>query len=290
MNCFLTFLLVVGLGLQPIFAGPAYTDPKTEAVLKKNVFDFRDWLTKQLSQLPKTGPANQPKGNYSQGNFRGSRGSTAFSANNYNQAGKSDWAKAQVMDGLSTLSQQLSKTAGTAFALDSSCQLQQHAAQLKQSDDPDFQKIGLLYSQQAEALKTGDIATADRIANQVSAIPKPYVMPGYRPTQGESALVGAFNQVIATVIAGLGGVIGSLVVAQLLQALGIPDLGSLLGMGQNTGRSIASGQNPGTAMDYAGANVVQTGGGAVIQQLGTINVKPRQSQDSANVGGAPPAQ
>ncbi len=263
-------------------------DPKTEEALRNNVIDFRDWFMKHLSQFPKadshsTGMmprnyASVPKKN------------PTFTANQYNQASKSDWVKCQIMNGLSTLSQQLSSTAGTAFAPNSANQLQQNAVQLQQSNDPQFQQIGALFSQQAQALKSGNIQASDQIANQVSAIPQPNVPPGYQPTQGESAIVQAFNQVIGTVLAGLGGALGSLAVAQLLQALGITNLGSLLGTGQSTGSAIALGQNPGGALNTGGANVVQTGGGALMQQLGNVNVKPLQPQNSANAGGPPPAQ
>ena len=135
------------------------------------------------------------------------------------------------MQGLSTLSQQLANTAGTAFAPQSATQLQQYSTQLKQSDDPQFQRSGALYTQEAQALQAGNIQGADQAANQVAAVPQPYVAPGYQPTQNESALALSFNQVIGTVIASLGGILGTLAVSQILQALGIPNLSSLLGDG-----------------------------------------------------------
>jgi ABC-type cobalt transport system substrate-binding protein len=243
---------------------------------------------KQLSQFPKSPSTRYP---YASGNYVSvSRKSPCFSANQFNQARKSDWAKCQIMDGLSTLSQQLAKTAGTAFSQNSAGQLNQYATQLKQSDDPQFQQIGMLYTQEAQALQTGNIQGADQAANQVSAVPKPYVAPGYQPTQGESQLVSAFNSVIGTVIAGLGGILGTFAVSQILQALGIPNLASLLGTGQVAGTSLATGQNPSVVANNAGANVIYQGGSSAMQQLGTINVNPRQSQNSANAGGAPSAQ
>ena len=269
-------------------AGTTQDDDKTQQALRTNVVDFRDWLMKQLSAFPKA-PANA--NSFASRNYTGlGKKNLGFNANQFNQARKSDWAKCQIMDGLSTLSQQLAKTAGTAFALQSANQLNQYAAQLKQSDDPDFQKIGILYTQEAQALQTGNIQAADQAANQVSAIPKPYVPPGYQPTQGESQLVQAFNQVVGTIIAGLGGILGTFAVAQILQALGIPNLASLLGTGQMAGTSLATGKNPSKVVDNTGANVVYTGGGAVMNQLGGVNVAPRQSQNSANAGGAPTAQ
>jgi len=285
-----TFLisLIILLVVQPAFPSPTPDDDKTQQALKGNVVDFRDWLMKQLSAFPKTSQTNN---SFASRNYAGlSKRNTCFTANQFNQAKKSDWAKCQIMDGLSTLSQQLAKTAGTAFALNSANQLTQYAALLKQSDDPEFQKIGVLYTQEAQALQTGNIQAADQAANQVSAIPKPYVPPGYQPTQGESQLVSEFNQVIGTIIAGLGGILGTFAVATILQALGIPNMGSLLGTGQVAGTSLATGQNPSQVANNAGANVVYTGGNAVMNQMGTVNVNPRQNQNSANAGGAPAAQ
>ena len=225
-----------------MLADTSTDDGKTQETLRSNVIDFRDWLMKQLSALPK---AHSNGNSYASRNYASlSKRSTCFTANQFNQARKSDWAKSQVMDGLSTLSQQLAKTAGTAFAQNSAGQLNQYATQLKQSDDPQFQQIGILYTQEAQALQNGNIQAADQAANQVSAVPKPYVPPGYQPTQGESQLVSAFNQVIGTVIAGLGGILGTFAVSQILQALGIPNLASLLGTGQVAGTSLGYGPKP----------------------------------------------
>lgn len=288
MRTIFTFLFTVFLTVPPTFGATSQDDDKTQQALRGNVLDFRNWFMKQLSAFPK---APSIRNSYASRNYASlSKSNSCFTASQYNQARKSDWAKSQVMDGLSTLSQQLAKTAGTAFAMNSATQLQQYATQLKQSDDPDFQKIGILYTQEAQALQTGNIQAADQAANQVSAIPKPYIPPGYQPTQGESQLVQAFNQVVGTIIAGLGGILGTFAVAQILQALGIPNLGSLLGTGQVAGSSLANGQNPSKVADNTGANVVYTGGNAVMNQLGSVNVAPRQSQNSANAGGAPSAQ
>jgi hypothetical protein len=279
--------LLLSLAAQS-WAGQTEDDRKTQELLRANVVDFRDWLVKQLSAFPKA-TVNSTSFSGRTYTALGKR-SAIYSANQFNEARKSDWAKAQVMDGLSTLGRELAKTAGTAFALQSANQLNQYAAQLKQTDDPDFQKIGILYTQEAQALQTGNIQGADQAANRVSAIPKPYIPPGYQPTQGESQLVQAFNQVMGTIIAGLGGILGTFAVAQILQALGIPNLSALLGTGQMAGSSLASGQNPSKVAENAGAGAVYTGGNAVMNQLGSIDLNPRQSQNSANAGGAPAAQ
>ena len=147
----------------PVFAGLVPDDPKTEEALKANVVDFRDWLMKQLSQFPKSNTAHLTLASRNYGfNPRKKRD---FTASQYNQAAKSNWVKCQVMQGLSVLSQQLANTAGTAFAPQSANQLQQSAIQLKQSDDPQFQQVGALYTQEAQALQAGNIQGADQAAN-----------------------------------------------------------------------------------------------------------------------------
>lgn len=273
-------LIFLHFGIQPLWADPVIGEPQTGEELRQNVYGFRDWLIKNL-QFPK---GTQRRFASVAGGIR-----RPFTSAQYNEAFKSDWVKCQVMNGLATLSEQLSKTVGTAFAPSAVSQLQGYAVQLQGSDDPDFQRIGNLYQQEAQAIQSGNVAATDQAWAQISALPRPSVAPGYQPSSQESALVSAFNQVIGTAIAALGGVIGSLVVSQILSSLGIQSLGSLVGLGQNTGYSIANG-NPGQAANNAGVAVIQTGGSAAIQQLGTVNLKPRQSQDSANAGGAPPAQ
>jgi hypothetical protein len=287
-NVFFVLSLTVSLGVPPLGADTTTDDAKTQEALKSNVIDFRDWLIKELSQFPKE---PSPGSRHAPRNYVSiSRKKSCFTASQYNQAAQSDWVKSQVMAGLSILGQQLANTAGTAFAQNSAGQLNQYATQLNQSDDPQFQQIGTLYTQEAQALQSGNVQAADQAANQVSAVPQPYVAPGYQPTQQESQVASAFNQVIGTIIAGLGGVLGTLAVSQILQALGIPNLASLLGTGQVAGTSLATGQNPSGVASNAGANAIYQGGSSAMQQLGTLNLSPRQSQNSANAGGAPAAQ
>lgn len=260
-------------------------DPKAEETLKANVVDFRDWLMQRLAEFPKEDPAKS-WGSYAYVPPR----RACFTAGQYNQAARSDWVKAQVLQGLSVLSQQLANTAGTAFAGQSAGQLQQYAVQLQQSDDPQFQQVGGLYGQEAQALQTGDVQGADQAAVQVAAVPAPSIAPGYQPTGAEQSLAQTFNQVVGTVIASLAGVLGTFAVAGVLQALGLPSLSSLLGMGQVLGSSVATGTSAGTALTNAGNSTIQTGGGVALQQLGSVNVGQLQTQGSANAGGAPPAQ
>src|SRR5665213_2167944 len=195
-----------------LFADSTPDDPKVEETLKANVVDFRDWLMKELSQFPKVETNRRvlvsrkyfvpPKKN--------------ITASQYNQAAKSNWVKSQVMQELSVLSQQLSNTAGTAYAPQSASQLQQYSVQLQQSDDPQFQQVGALYNQEAQALQTGNIQAADQTATQVAAVPQPYVAPGYQPSSSESTWMNNFNQVIGTVIASLAGVLGTMAVGEVL--------------------------------------------------------------------------
>ena len=293
MRSFLPVVLILTLAHPPVFAEPVTDDSKTEEALKANVVDFRDWMIKQLSQFPKADSAKEGLRRYADL----PRKTKVFTANQYNQAAKSDWVKSQILSGLSTLSQQLANTTGTAYAPQSAKQLQQYAIQLQQSNDQQFQQVGTLYNQEAQALQSGNIQGADQAASQVAAVPQPYVSPGYQPTSSENTLLQTFNQVLGTIIAALAGILGTMAVAQILKALGIPSLSSLLGTGQTLGTSVATGQNPSTALTNAGNSTIQTGGVMAIQQgslglqqLGNVNVKPLQSQNSENAGGAPQAQ
>jgi hypothetical protein len=285
---FIIFLILF-VAHPPVIASNDPDDLKTEEALKANVVDFRDWLMKQLSQFPKVEVARSSL--VSRNYAYSPRKKQCFTASQYNQASKSDWVKSQVMQGLSTLSQQLANTAGTAFAPQSASQLQQYSTQLQQSNDPQFQKVGALYSQEAQALQAGNVQGADQAANQVAAVPQPYIAPGYQPTQSESSLAQSFNQIVGTVIASLSGILGTMAVAQILQALGIPNLSSLLGgSGQGIGSSAGAGQITGPALTNSGTNTNQAGGSVGLQQLGAVTVKSLQNQGSANAGGAPPAQ
>jgi hypothetical protein len=289
----LTIFLILFLFRSPVLAESVSDDPKTEEALKANVVDFRDWLMKQLSQFPKADSSKTGLRQYA----ALPRKTKVFTANQYNQAAKSDWVKSQILSGLSTLSQQLANTTGTAYAPQSARQLQQYAIQLQQSNDQQFQQVGTLYNQEAKALQEGNIQGADQAVNQVAAVPQPYVSPGYQPTSSENSLLQTFNQVLGTVVATLVGILGTLAVAQILKTLGVPALSALLGTGQTLGSSVANGQNPGTALTTAGDSTIQIGGSVAsqqgslaLQQLGNVNVKPLQSQNSENAGGAPQAQ
>jgi hypothetical protein len=279
------FLMII-FTYPPVFAETP-DDPKMEETLKANVTDFRDWMIKELSQFPKADSNNMRRGIRKYASIL--KKSRIITANQYNQAAKSDWVKSQVIQGLSALSLQLANTAGTAFAQNGATQLQQNSVQLQQSNDPQFQQIGSLFTQQAQALQAGNVQAADQIANQVSAVPAPDVASGYQPTQNETSFASTLHQIIGSIIGSVldvavavyGGPVGSAVAAPAIQ--------SIFGGGQNTASVLATGQSLGVTLPSA-ANVSQGGGGAVMQQLGNVNVKPLQPQNSSNAGTAPPAQ
>jgi len=287
---------------QPLFAGIP-DDPKIEDAVKANVIDFRDWLMKMLSQMPKTAAPHALRHSYGLAVAKKNR---FFTANQYNQAAKSNWVKAQVLQGLSVLSQQLANTVGTAYAPQSSSQLQQYSTQLQQSDDPQFQQVGSLYNQEAQALQTSNIQTADQSATQVAAVQAPYVAPGYQPSQMETNQAQAFNQGVGSVIASLGGILGTIAVTAILTELGVPQLApavmgaistgstmlngntSTMGASSFSASSVSSLSNTGNYV-MTGSNMAQNAS-VSLQQLGNVNVKPLQSQGSSNASSAPPAQ
>src|SRR5665213_817665 len=126
MKTFLLGFLIVFLGCHLVLADTTPDDPKTNEALRNNVIEFRDWFMKQLSKFPKADPSRAMGRSYANVPHQG----RVITANQYNQAAKSDWVKKQVMQGLSNLSQQLAKTAGTAIAPQSGSQLQQYSTQL----------------------------------------------------------------------------------------------------------------------------------------------------------------
>lgn len=277
-------------------------DPKVDEAVKANVIDFRDWLMKMLSQMPKT-EAHSLHRSYI---LTLHKKNQCFTAKQYNQAAKSNWVKAQLMQGLSVLSQQLANTVGTAYAPQSAGQLQQYATQLQQSDDPQFQQVGALYNQEAQAIQTGNVQAADQSATQVASVQAPYVAPGYQPSQIENSQVQAFNQGVGSVIASLGGILGTIAVTAILTELGVPQLApavmgaistgstmlngntSTMGASSFSASSMSSLSNTGNYV-MTGSNMAQNAS-VSLQQLGSVNVKPLQSQGSSNASSAPPAQ
>ncbi len=287
MKTILIWSLVALFTIQPVYADLTPDDPKVDEELKNNVFEFRDWMMKELGQFPKPDPSRVYRG---MGVAAITKKNSVFTTSQYNQAAKSDWVKCQVMQGLSLLSQQLSTTVGTALAPQSSTQLQQYATQLQQSDDPQFQQIGTLYTQEAQAIQSGNVQAADSAASQVTAVAPPIVASSYQPSSSESSLAQAFTTILSMVMMAYGSVFGAAFVSQLTQAMnGNTSSSSLMGTGASLGTMISAGQNPGAASSSSVLTTIQ-GSGAVMQQLGTVNVQPRQSQNSTKAGLAPPAQ
>jgi hypothetical protein len=282
---FTTFLILLSAHSQ-VYAGAVPDDTKTEAALKANVVDFRDWLMKQLSQFPKADPARAMVRRYAYI----PRKQRVITANQYDQAAKSDWVKCQVMQGLSTLSQQLANTAGTAFAPQSASQLQQYAVQLKQSDDPQFQQVGALYTQEAQALQSGNTQGADQAASQVAAVPQPYVAPGYQPTQSETSFATTVRQIIGSLIGTVINAVVAIYGGPVASSMFSPAIQSAFGGGQNPGISLGAGQSSGVIFGNPVTNNLQSGGSVGIQQLEGVTVKQLQPQGSSNAGGAPSAQ
>jgi len=300
IRVFLIGCLISGLAF-PLKAEVS-DDLKMNETVKANVIDFRDWLMKMLAQMPKT----EARSFHHSNSLTANKKRQCFTAKQYNQAAKSNWAKAQLMQGLSILSQQLANTVGTAYAPQSAGQLQQYATQLQQSDDPQFQQVGALYNQEAQAIQTGNVQAADQSATQVASVQAPYVAPGYQPSQIENSQVQAFNQGVGSVIASLGGILGTIAVAAILTELGVPQLApalmgvfstgstalngntSTLGTTSYSASTLSSFQNTGNYV-MTGSNMAQNAS-VSLQQLGSVNVKPLQSQGSSNASSAPPAQ
>jgi hypothetical protein len=288
MKPFISGFLIVFLWFQSALADTTPDDPKVDEALRSNVIDFRDWMIKQLSQFPKADPRNVGRGNRNYAFIP--QKNRIITANQYNRAAKSDWVKAQVMQGLSNLSQQLASTAGTAFTQNGANQLQQNSVQLQQSNDPQFQQIGTLFSQQAQAMQTGNVEGANQIASQVAAVPAPIIPPGYQPTQDETNLAATLHSIIGSVIGAVLTAAIAVYGGPIASALAGPAVQSVFGGGQSVGTGLATVPNSAKALSSTGLTALQSGGAATLQQLGNVNVKPLQPQNSSNAAGPPPAQ
>jgi hypothetical protein len=123
----------------------------------------------------------------------------------------------------------------------------------------------------------------------------------------ESSQVQAFNQGVGSVIASLGGILGTIAVTAILTELGCPELAPAVMGAISTGSTVLNGNTTSTmgatsfgtsslsslsnVGNYAmtGSNMAQNAS-VSLQQLGNVNVKQLQSQSSANASGAPSAQ
>lgn len=225
----------------------------------------------------------------------GKNGSNAFSTSNLNKASQSAYTKSQVMKTISQLALAWAQSAGSMQGLQSSQQASQLAGNLSASNDPQFQQMGQLLKQESTAISQANRPGAENYANQIQSVPPPYVPPGYQPTQGESWLVQAFNGAAATVISSLTGVLGVMVVKDILSGLGIDPSSWSLGLGNslgsNLGRSAVNGQNAAPVLQSGAQSSIGQGTGSLsssIQQSSgsIVNTNPVQSNQT---GTAPSA-
>ncbi len=283
-NTLIMFLCLLPLSaLAQGFDTGNKNDPDT--IMKTNVHTFREYLGKQADDFQANSNFNSQTFAYAR---QYSSNYKSFGTNKYDQAAKSPYAKAQFMTQLAMRAQQLVQTAGTPAAGQSAQQLNTIGQQMAASSDPQFQQMGQLYQQEAQAIQAGDQTQAAQVASQISNMPVPVVSPSYVPTQQESVLVQALNFMLSGVIGNLGGVLGQLVAGNILGALGInnPQITAAVGQG---GRSLATG-NTAQAGTNTAVGVAGAGANAVNTSMNTINTAPRAGIASTiTSGGAPSA-
>lgn len=207
----------------------------------------------------------------------------------YNQVAQSNYAKAQIMNSLGTLAQALANTAGSAYATQSATTARQQAAALSGSSDQQFQQMGQMFKQEANAIESNNRVLADNTASQIQDMPRPYVAPNYQPTQSDNFLVQAFNLAIGGIVTSMSGVLGGVAVSSLLQSLGINFSGGS-SFGQNLGQGFAgaayNNQNPAPAMNNATGGAVLNGGAQIQNQIYQVP-SLQQPQGATNSGKLP---
>jgi hypothetical protein len=235
-----------------------------------------------FKDFPKGDPSHSggSQSSQRQTNFHGSSTGPQVSGNYYNQVAKSNYEKQQIMQTLGTLASGLANSAGSAYAFDSSQKAAQQAAALSASTDPQFQQMGKLFQQESQQIAQNDRAGATNSANQIQAVPQPYVSPNYQPTQGESVIVQAFNFAVGGILSSLGGVLGGTAVAALLKTLGIGGgMGAgLSSAGYQTGSGVVNsaynGQSASPALNNGAVGTINTGAGGA---QGAINQVPQMA-------------
>lgn len=239
--------------------------------INEEMIHIRDSYTDFLKEFPKTELAHDatapiPKS----AGFGASKSSPKLSGSYYNQVAKSNYEKQQIMQTLSTLALTLANTAGSAYAFESSKQAASQASALSASSDPQFQQMGQLFNQESQQIANNDRVGANNTAAQIQSVPAPYVSPGYQPTQGESVIVQAFNLATGAVIQSMGGVLGGMAITSLLKGLGIAG-GAGYGVGSMAGSGLFgaayNGQSAAPVLNNSGAAAIQTGAGAVQNQV-----------------------
>lgn len=285
MKNLLLALLVLGI---PLAARADSSDDEMRNYQKSLHDAFKDFPDK-----PQPGQMENP--GYGRGSGGGKNSSNPFSTSNLNKASQSAYAKSQVMKTIGQLALAWAQSAGSMQGLQSSQQASQLAGSLSASNDPQFQQMGQLLNQESSDISQANRPAAESLAGQIQSVPPPYVPPGYQPTQGESWLVQAFNGAAATVISSLTGVLGVVVVKDILSGLGINPSGWSLGLGNSTGSSLGSaavnGQSASPALQGAAQSSIGQGSGslssAIQQNSGSIvNTNPVQSNQT---GSAPSA-
>jgi hypothetical protein len=239
--------------------------------INEEMIRIRDSYSDFLKDFPKADPSQRPLGSIPKSaGFGQSKSSPKLSGDYYNQVSKSAYEKQQIMQTLSTLAQTLANTAGSAYAFESAKQAAAQGAALSASSDPQFQQMGQLFSQESQQIANNDRVGADNTAAQIQGVPAPYVAPGYQPTQGESIIVQAFNFAVGGILQSLGGVLGGTAISSLLKGLGIGGYGGY-GTGYSTGTGLVgaayNGQSAVPVLNNGGAGAIQTGAGAVQNQV-----------------------
>ena len=270
--------------------------------INEEVIHIRDSYSDFFKDFPRTGsgPGDSTQANSGpdtttripkSAGFNNSKSSPKLSGDYYNQVAKSSYEKQQIMQTLSTLAMTLANTAGSAYAFESANQAAQQGTALSASSDPQFQKMGQLFTQESQQIANNDRVGADNTAAQIQSVPPPYVAPGYTPTQGESVIVQAFNLAVGGIFQTLGGVLGGQAITALLRGLGISAGGNgLAGIGTMTGSGLVgsayNGQSASPVLNSGGAGAIQTGAGAVQNQV--YQIPQMQQPQTSKQGSALP--
>lgn len=250
---------------------------------------FRDFPDKPAANTQRTGDFNSsPTSGHG-------KSSNPFTTANFNKAAQTPYAKAQTMKTISDLALAFARSAGSMQGLQSSSQAAQLGSALSASSDPSFKQMGNLLTQESSSIASGDRPTAESFASQIGSMDRPYVPPGYQPTQGEDFLVSAFGLAAGSVFSSLTGVLGAVVVKDLLSGLGIQPSGWSTGLGNSVGsglgRSAATGQSAQPVLQNGAQSGIAQGAGnlnsAIYQSSGSL--LKTNPVGSSQTGSAPSA-
>jgi len=267
----------------------ATESPDTEMKnYQKSIYDaFRDFPDKPQAGSLSSGSYNSSS--------RGKKGSDPFTTANVNKAAQSPYAKSELMKTIGKLALAWAQSAGSMQGLQSSNQAGNLATVLSNSNDKDFQQMGGLLNQESSSIAQGNRPMSEQFASQIGSIQRPYVPAGYTPTKGEDWLVSAFNMAAGGVISSLTGVLGALVVKDLLSGLGLDPSSWSMGlgssMGSNLGRAAVNGQSASPVLQGGAQSSINQGSnslsGTIQKSSGSIiNTNPVQSSQTGSVPGA----